>query len=407
MYINSIKNPFVIEARELARSAERVLQNKCLLESKAAIEWALLGGCIIEHVFYCEKEFNQSFISWLESQSIYCHLTSEGVMKKITDTSYLIPLVAIARMPKSMFYDQYGDFGVLMDHVVDHGNIGTIVRTAQAFGVKDFIVTEQTFDWTYKKTIDASRGTIFSARLHRFGNALEAINILKSRGFQIVATSPHAQHIQGNIELKKKPTVLVIGNETKGVSDEVLRNSDVVVQIPMTAAVESLNVAVAAGISLYELKLKMVIAMLKHYIFENIGRQINVTGKLIQMVFDERISKITGLSGTQVILLMVLKCDEVSSMEQIAQDTGFFGKALDELLEPLLQKKYIQQLQHGIVLTPTGEGFLANIWTNVELISQEVLHGFLPEEQQQLQNFLKRIEANCEQILCEDAKCIK
>ena len=399
MGINSIKDPRVIAARELTTSTQRIAQSKCLLENKQAIEWALSAGCALEHVFYSEKHADLSFIASLEEKLIPCHQTSDGVLKKITDTHYLIPLVAIARMPSSMFRQEFGDFAVLMDNVIDHGNIGTIVRSAQAFGVKDFAVTNRTFDWTYKKTIDASRGTVFHSRLARFDNALDAINALKAKGFQIVATSPHAPHIQGNIQLKKLPTVLVIGNETEGISDTVLKMADVTVQIPMTSAVESLNVAVAAGISLYELKLKMVIAMLKNYIFDNIGRQVNVTGKLIQMVFDARINKITGLSGMQVILLMILKCDEASSLNQISKDTGTFEKELDELLAPLIEQKYIQSTTQGIVLTPSGETFLAHIWTHIELISADVLRDFTEAEQKLLRMFLERIQHNCGLIL--------
>ncbi len=68
-----------------------------------------------------------------------------------------------------------------------------------------------------------------------------------------------------------------MGNETDGISGTFLKHADVVVQIPMSTQVESLNVGVATGISVYELKLKLVLAMLTQYIRSTLGREMNVT----------------------------------------------------------------------------------------------------------------------------------
>ena len=88
-----------------------------------------------------------------------------------------------------------------------------------------------------------------------------------------------------------KPIALVIGNETDGVSGELLENADKIIQIPMQSHVESLNVGVAAGISIYELKLKQVIGMIENKIRATLGREINVTSMFIQQVLDKKLKK--------------------------------------------------------------------------------------------------------------------
>ena len=86
------------------------------------------------YVFVHDSRPDHPVIAKLEARNIPIFLTSEGVLKKITDTSYLIPVVGVAALPP--VHELNDDFAVVLDNVVDFGNIGTIVRTAAAFGVK-------------------------------------------------------------------------------------------------------------------------------------------------------------------------------------------------------------------------------------------------------------------------------
>jgi hypothetical protein len=135
------------------------------------------------------------------------------------------------------------------------------------------------------RKVSASRGKAFEAHLYAFS-----------------AMAP----------LQHKPIALVVGNETEGISDEVLQQADVVVLIPMSGSVEALNVGVATGISLYELKFRMVLTMLTHFIRSNFGHEVNVTGQMIMQAFDHALRNVTGLNALQVVLLMMLAVDLVS-----------------------------------------------------------------------------------------------
>ena len=78
--------------------------------------------------------------------------------------------------------------------------MGTIIRTAAAFGIEEFVMTQVDADIYYKKTIDASRGTVFSANLWRYKSGPEAIKNLKNQGYQIAVTTPHASVMQSFVE---------------------------------------------------------------------------------------------------------------------------------------------------------------------------------------------------------------
>jgi TrmH family RNA methyltransferase len=157
---------------------------------------------------------------------------------------------------------------------------------------------------------------------------------------------------------------------------------------------------VATGISLYELKFRMVLSMLTRSIRATFGREVNVTAKMIMLAFDAQIKKVSDLNGWQVLLLMLLKCDQLMTMEQVGKDLGSFGQELEALLEPLFSKAYIQYAlpndQHdAIQLTDEGERALALLWNVVERANNQVLSGFSENEKQQLTDFLQRIQVNC------------
>lgn len=238
-----------------------------------------------------------------------------------------------------------------------------------------------------------------------FHSGPAAITALKQRGYQVVATSPHAKDIQALAPLQPKPVALVVGNEAEGIVEEIVQLADVVVQIPMSGLVESLNVGVAAGISLYELKFKMVVSMLTRYIRANFGREVNVTAKLILLACDDQIKKVSDLNGLQVLLMMILKCDQIMTIEQVGKDLGTFGQELEALLQPLFRKAYIQHVQphdrHAIQLTDEGERALAQLCNVVERAENQVLSGFSESEKKQFTDFLQRIQANCAAMVNE------
>jgi len=406
--ITTIKDPRVIEARDLNSATGRTSRRKCLLEGRESIQWALEARLSVELVFYHNAIDNDTFLIALHEQRVPCYAITEGILKKISDTSYLIPYIGVAHLPQDQDRSQnttINDIVVVLDHVLDHGNIGTIIRTASAFGVQNIISTSSDLDLYFKKIVTASRGKVFEMNIQSFHSGSAAIAALKQEGYQVIVTSPYAKDIQALAPLQAKPIALVVGNETEGVTDEVLQQADSVVQIPMSGAIESLNVGVATGISLYELKFRLVFTMLVHYIRATFGREVNATAKMIMMAFDVQLKKVSDLNGLQVLLLMILECDETTTLEQIGKDLAMFGQELEILLQPMFEKTYIRYVHSNdgqkFQLTYEGKLALAQLWNVVERSNNQVLEGFSENEKQQLTDFLRRIQANCSAIIEE------
>jgi TrmH family RNA methyltransferase len=402
--ISSLKDERIIEARELSSSSGRIKKHKILLEGEQIIHWALKAGKEIEHVFFCKtNNTDHKFLDTLIEYKIACYEVSEGIIKKISNTKYIIPFIGVCNPGQNRGENKsFGNLTIVLNNVVDHGNIGTIIRTAKAFGITNIVSTNPDFDAYFRKTIEASRGKVFDIQFKAFNSDIETITTLKNKGYQIIATSPHAPTIQSSLKLINKPIALVIGNESDGISEYIEKQADSLIQIPMSGSVESLNVGVATGISIYELKLKLVLTMLTKFIRSTLGREVNVTGKLIQRTFDVQLKKVSSFSSTQVILLMVLKCDELMTLEQVSKDTAAYGDELGLILKPLIEDGYIQYSspeQDKIRLTAGGERMIGELWNVVESSEERVLEGFSESEKKQLMIYLQRIQSNCTRIL--------
>ena len=285
--LSSIKDPLIVQARELNKATART--HACLLEGETIIQWALDANVEIQHVFVSDNYDNETFIQQLSVANIRCYQCSIGIMKKINEAKFLSPIIALATIPQPQSQENPPAFTLMLDNLQDQGNIGTIIRTASAFNIQNIITSGKSHDVFNKKTMTASRGTIFHIQHQRSSNSIDTIKQLKSHGYQIVATSPRGSQLQSLVKLPQKPLVLIVGNETHGLDDAVLQQADTVIQIPMNRSTESLNVGVASGITLYELKLKVLIAMLTKNIRATLGRELGVTHQLVRQTFDHQL----------------------------------------------------------------------------------------------------------------------
>jgi TrmH family RNA methyltransferase len=393
--ITSLKDEHIQFAKGLNTLKGRLSGQKILIEGIEAINWAIQSNVEIDYILASKK----SNIT-LNNSSIKTFIVSDGLLKKVTGTKYLIQEVAVGHIKNNT---KDNEFIVVLDNVKDYGNLGTIVRTCHAFGIGTLISTNYEMDLYQKKTVDASRGKVFSTNLIKFDTPTDAIKYLRKNNYQIVTTSPHGCDIQSMITFSSKPIALVIGNETNGVSDELLKSADDIIQIPMQCHVESLNVGVAAGISIYELKLKQVIGMIEKKIKTTLGREINVTAMLIQNVLDKKLSKVSQFTSTQLIFMMVLKCDAIMDLGSIQRQFGLLNDDIDDFLTPLIEKKYIiRQPNHKISITETGIEIIGKFWSVIENAEVEILKEFTEEEVDVFKRLLIKMKDTCIKILNEE-----
>ena len=140
---------------------------------------------------------------------------------------------------------------IYCDHLQDPGNLGTIIRTADAAGFGGVLLSDECVDLYNPKTVRSSMGSFF--HINKLENiTVNEIKDFKERGFLIVCGVLSDNTINYTDADFTKPVIIVIGNEANGITDEILSLSDITIKIPISGNAESLNAAVAAAIIMYE-----------------------------------------------------------------------------------------------------------------------------------------------------------
>lgn len=172
-----------------------------------------------------------------------------------TETSQGVIAVAEKRLYDTKRFERELSAGddniIIMDRVQDPGNIGTIIRTAEAAGYGGIIMVSGSGDVYAPKAARAAAGSLFRMPVVEACDAACAVKLAKAAGKRLVVTDLQAELDCFAADLTKN-VALVIGNEGQGVSETLLESSDLKVKIPMAGAIESLNAAVAAGILMYQ-----------------------------------------------------------------------------------------------------------------------------------------------------------
>ncbi|MGV4924091.1 hypothetical protein K2224_27215 [Streptomyces sp. BHT-5-2] len=400
--IQSIKDPRIAEARTLLTRAGRLAAGRCLLEGASLIQQALVGGARLRYVMRAIDATDPELESALATASVPVHEVRNGLLPKAVGGSKPVSWVALADLPAEVAADsECSDFALVCEGIADPGNLGTLVRSARALGVRDVVLTDDQTDLGSRRVLDAARGSVLTSRIRRFTTPAAAVKQLKAAGYQVVATSPRGTHLQTMAPLRNGPVALVIGNESAGVSEETLDAADLIVQIPMAGGVESLNVGVAAGISIYELRAKMILTMLTEHIRGTLGRELNVTARLVRAALDTELRKIGDLDSRQMVALMVVACERSTPLAELRRDIGADTEELTEVLRPLLDRGYlVSESADAVSITAVGEQALAAMWSSQERVEEELLAGMSSGERDQLRDMLRRVQANASR-LCE------
>lgn len=209
--------------------------------------FTILEEAIKENVDIVESYVSDEFIDEFKSKYDFNYESVErDLLKSISKTKTGKDIIFLVKK-KSRFElkDLDEDFILALDFIQDPGNMGTIIRSADAFGVKHILLLNNCVNPYNEKVLRASMGSIFRVNIRE--TSLDELIILKEKGYNIISTSPVGENI-GFFSGKK---IVVMGNEGNGVSDEIFNLSDKRVSIPMNGNTESLNVAVATGIVLY------------------------------------------------------------------------------------------------------------------------------------------------------------
>ena len=195
------------------------------------------------------RKIDQFLLNYI-TEDIKIYEISDNLFKELISTENPQGILAVINM-NIMPLKANGDFYLLCDKFQDPGNLGTIIRTAHAAGVLGIILTKGTVDIYNEKTIRSTMGSIFYIPIHYDDDNLSLVKSLKEDGFNLVVTSLDTDKNFFEKDLRGK-IILTVGNEGNGVSEEVLDLADTKVKIPMPGNAESLNVAIATSIIMYE-----------------------------------------------------------------------------------------------------------------------------------------------------------
>lgn len=235
MKITSLNNPKVVFWAKLKMKKYRDIEHLFIVESEHLVTEALKKGIVKEIITTEEKEYE-----------VPTYNVSAEIMKRIS--TLITPNKVMAVCEYLMPDDIKGNI-LLLDHIQDPGNLGTIIRSAVAFNFSTIIVSEDTVDFYNDKVIRSSEGMIFNINLVK-DDLLSIIPVLKEKGYKIYGTDVKKGK---NIKtIDNKECAIIIGSEGKGMSIEVKELCDDFIYINMSKTCESLNAAVASSIIMYE-----------------------------------------------------------------------------------------------------------------------------------------------------------
>ncbi len=222
------------------------------IEGDHLLREAFRSGLAIESVFLRE---DRTAIASDFPEETDIVLLSHEVFDSAAVTENSQGVAALVRRPESRYLPQQGDLVLMAAGLQDPGNLGTLIRSAEAFGAAAVILTESTVDAWNAKSLRASAGSVFRVPLPRWTDALRLS--LRQNGIRLLAavpaSAPSSTHATpAHLTDLRSGCALMIGNEGAGLSPELLALADARITLTMPGPTESLNAAVAGSLLLYE-----------------------------------------------------------------------------------------------------------------------------------------------------------
>lgn len=242
MIITSKNNPLIKETATLKDKKGRRQLGAFLVEGRKMTEECLLGGMTVEKVFVTE---GTTLSLQMDEASIVT--VSEDVMRYLSDEKTPQGVLCRVKTPMHTLSAPKGNC-LFLDGVADPGNMGAIIRTANAAGYEEIYLTKECTDPYSPKSVRASMSGVFFTKLY-IAEREEILSLFQKACVDLVVADMGGENLFSFTPTKQ--FALAIGNEANGISEATKAAANHVVKIPMRNEQESLNAAVAAGISMY------------------------------------------------------------------------------------------------------------------------------------------------------------
>ena len=255
--ISSPQNPYIKQLYLLKeKSRDRKRNGLFLIEGKRELSLAIKSGYIIKALLYYPNLFSETEAKSLENYTIEIIEISKEVFEKLAHRSTTEGVIALAKSKENQLnqiqFDKDNPLILVAEAPEKPGNIGALLRTADAANLDAVIIANPKTDLYNPNIIRSSVGCVFTNQVAT-GSTSEIIEFLKKNNINIYCAG-----LQASFNYHKQdytlPTAIVVGTEDIGLSKEWLENSTKNIIIPMRGQIDSMNVSVAAGILIFEAK---------------------------------------------------------------------------------------------------------------------------------------------------------
>ncbi|GAA3568070.1 RNA methyltransferase [Snuella lapsa] len=255
--ISSTNNTYIRQLVQLKdKSRERKKTGLFLIEGEREISLAIKGGYEIETILFYSELFSMAQLNKLTSTPINTIAVSKEVYQKLAYRDTTEGVLAVAKSKahnvNALAFKTETPLILVAEAPEKPGNIGALLRTADAANVDAVIIANPKTDLYNPNIIRSSVGCVFTKHI-ALGNTTEVIQFLKAKNIRIYCAALQAS-VHYHTQDFTKPTAIIVGTEATGLSEEWLNNSNQNIIIPMQGEIDSMNVSVAAGILIFEAK---------------------------------------------------------------------------------------------------------------------------------------------------------
>ncbi|MFW8643817.1 TrmH family RNA methyltransferase [Rhizobium beringeri] len=256
--VTSLANPIIKDIKALTNKKSREESGTFLAEGLKLVIDAIELGWAIRTLVYAKAAKGKPLVEQMAARTVASGglvlEVSEKVIASITRRDNPQMVVGIFEQrwaPLKGIRPKEGETWVALDRVRDPGNLGTIIRTADAAGASGIILVGETTDPFSLETVRATMGSVFAVPVAR-ATPEEFIAWRKSAGVSVVATHLAGAVDYRTIDYRKKPVVLLMGNEQSGLPEQLAKEADALARIPQQGRADLLNLAVATAVMLFE-----------------------------------------------------------------------------------------------------------------------------------------------------------
>ncbi|MGH2776539.1 MAG: TrmH family RNA methyltransferase [Actinomycetota bacterium] len=255
--ITSSSNSLLKRARKLRQRKHRDAEGVFLVEGIAPA-WQALEHADVEVVLYSpELLTSERALDLVQRAEGRVHVAevAADAFATLSDREHPVGLAVIARASTVRLRDlaiEPDSVFIALHEVGNPGNLGTIVRSADATGAAGVIAIGQGTDFWHPNALKSSMGTMFTTPLVTVADVRDAITWARDNGLTVITTTARAD-IDHWSTTYSKPAIVLFGSESHGLSEDLLDEGDVAVRIPMQGTATSLNLAVSVGVLLYEI----------------------------------------------------------------------------------------------------------------------------------------------------------